>query len=255
MAEEEELKESTDTATATETEEKTVDETTSDKTEEQISDETEAKEEKKDETVEGEEKEEPASPPKLTWWQEMNFSDEDTAVKSMKEQRQWTTRVTQENAKIKRTEEAYRKYAKGELDTEDIEEYIKETEIREEQNETKQSEAKKTDVQLTKMALEIGKVKWPEIVTKENIPLLDPYFLQSTKETHLEKLEDAVEQFKKVQSGNLKAIRETQDTMKDLADGASELPAKRQDKVNKDIWDLSDENFTKLRDKVSMGLP
>lgn len=195
-------------------------------------------------------KEKPLEP---TWWEKKGFLDEEAAVKSVEEQRSWATRTSQENARLKRSEEAFRKYYNGELETDDIEQYIKDQEDRISREEQQKQNVDQLWNERVKVALEAGKGKWPDIVTDENIPVLDAFFLNSKKESPLERLEEAVDTFKKIQGSNLKELKKTQDQMKSMADSASEPPAGRQEKAKKDYWNMSEEEFAKDRNKV-MGL-
>lgn len=182
------------------------------------------------------------------WWKEMGYTDEKTAVNSQKEQRAWTTQTSQENAKLKRSEEAYRKFSAGELQTEDIQKYIDDREIQIAKEEQQSTGAAKLYEERTVVAVDAFKLKYPTIVTDENMPALDAFFRASKREAPKDRLAEAVTAFKRIQ------VQQTQEVMKSIADDTSESPAGKQEKVQKDYWAMSAKDFKKEANKLVMGL-
>lgn len=219
-----------------------------------------AKENEEETTIEGEveakgETEEPSEPPKPEWWKEMGYVDEVTAVQSQKDQRAWTTKTTQENARLKRTEEAYRQFHKGELETEDIESYIREQDALAVTADKKKSELDQLWSDRVDLALERAQIKDPDIVTTENIEIIEALFAKSSKATPNEKMEDAITKFKRVRGSNLTVIKEKQKEMKKFAGQVNEQSRGRQEPAVTDHWAGSDEEFLQKSSNVAMGLP
>lgn len=208
---------------------------------------------------EGEQEPGPEAPPEKKWFEDLDngrFKSEEEAVKSMKEQRAWTTKTAQDNSRLKREKEAYRKFANGELDTDNVEEYLAKEEERAVGDQEAEQAREREWAGNVKLILEVGKAKWPEVVTDANIPFLDPFFKLSTKETPLERLEDAVQAFVKIQGSNMSGVKETQEQMKMLANGMTETPGGKKAEVKKNDWEnMSSEEFRKEADRVAMGLP
>jgi hypothetical protein len=192
-------------------------------------------------------------PVKPDWWATKGFKSEEAALNSIEEQRVWATKTSMENSKLKVREETYRKVASGELANEDAERFIKGEEDRLESDARKKTEDDVLQRERIDAAIEVGRIKHPDIVTDENMPILDALFKSSTESSPLKALEDAVSMFKQMKGPSAKVITE-QNRMKDLAD-AAEAPSGRQKEEGKGAWDLTEEEFRQNTQKVRFGAP
>jgi hypothetical protein len=196
-------------------------------------------------------------PAKPDWWATKGFKSEEAALNSIDEQRAWATKTAMENAKLKVREETYRKVARGELENEEAENFIRGEEDRLESDARKKTEDDVLQRERIEAAIEVGKIKHPDIVTDANMPILDALFRSSAEATPLKALEDAVKMFKQMKGPSAeekKRVIEAQNKMKDLAD-AAEAPTGRQEEIEKSVWDLTDEEFRQKTQKVRFGAP
>ena len=194
------------------------------------------------------------------WWQNdenvsPGFKSEEEALKSIKEQRAWANRTQQENKRLKLRDEAFVKFRNGDIDESEIEQYVqtKETEFAEKIK--KEKSDNDLILERVNMAVEVGRVRHPDIIIDENMHLINALAYTSDKETPLERLEDAVVAFKRIAGmSDVKknTVKATQEEMK-LA-SQTETPGSSQKETPADVWDKSSEDFTKMRDAVSYGV-
>lgn len=188
-------------------------------------------------------------PESMPWWKNTEYmsqgiTSEEQALKTIKEQRQWTTQTTQENAKLKRRDDAYRKYFAGELENENVETYIAEQEHEFETNVKVQNEQQRLINERINAAIEVGKIKYPGIVTDENLPDIVALAGPSPSESPLERLEYGVNQFKKLTGvANEKAakVASTKAEMKKTAD--MEGSGKSAPEQPKGAWDMTSDEW------------
>lgn len=199
------------------------------------------------------------------WRQEMEregFKTEEDLMKGFKESRKGMTQAFMEKsasekelADANRRTDLYRKFHNGQVNTEDIETFIKDDIAATRDEATKQEQKKAYDNVLVTQAKDIVRMKYPDIYTEENEALIDRLASAMEGDTPVEMLENAIGSVKSLQTktlDNLTKMRETQGDMKKAADMES-AAAKEGEPEKVDYANMPQAEFEARRDKALYG--